>query len=252
MKVRIAIFLAVLSLLPFAGCRADAGPVAAALPPAAIPPDARLVGLFFDDGFQNQYDAALPVLQQYGFRATFAIITGSIGKGHDLYRYMDKTHIKALAGCGMNIASHTVSHVSLASGLTDKQLHREVFDSKQTLEDMVYPYYEWDERAVDSVMEAGYTCARAGWNREKAYRLSTGDPRSRYHAFSWQITDEDMDTFKQYLAEAGPDALVGLTYHFIADNGPATTSTPVANFEAQMAYLHDAGFTVVPLPQLFE
>jgi hypothetical protein len=60
-----------------------------------------------------------------------------------------------------------------------------------------------------------------------------------------------VDTFKAYLKDAGPHSLVGLTYHFISDTGPADTSTPVASFKAQMAYLKEAGYTVVPLPQLF-
>jgi hypothetical protein len=116
---------------------------------------------------------------------------------------------------------------------------------------MVYPFYEWDARAVACVRDAGYTCARAGWLNERAYDLNTTDPDARYHVFSWQITNQDMDTFKLYLKNAGPRSLVSLTYHFIADSGPADTSTPVANFKAQMAYLKEAGFTVVPLPQVF-
>jgi peptidoglycan/xylan/chitin deacetylase (PgdA/CDA1 family) len=259
-KKGLIICLCLLSLLSAPGCRGGAspGPAAAPLPPVTIPPDARLVSLFFDDGFLNQYDVALPVLREYGFRATFGIITGSVSKGHGLWEYMDKKHLKELAGYGMDIASHTVNHVSLTANLTDKRLRQEIFDSKQELEKMgfkvstmVYPYYEWDDRVIACVREAGYTCARAGWSREKAYDLTTTDEMARYHVFSWQITSQDMEKFELYLKEAGPETLVGLTYHFIADDGPAETSTPVASFKAQMAFLKEAGYTVVPLPQLF-
>jgi peptidoglycan/xylan/chitin deacetylase (PgdA/CDA1 family) len=259
LKIKLVILLAVLSLMSIYGCQAGAstGKAAVQLPTVTIPPDAKLVSLFFDDAFLNQYEVALPVLRQYDFRATFAVITGSIGKGHDLWEYMDKKHLKELAGYGMDIGSHTVNHVSLTANLTDKQLRQEVFDSRKTLEDMgfkgttmVYPFYEWDNRAIASVIEAGYTCGRGGWAYEK-YKLDTDDPNARYHVFSWQITNQDMDTFKLYLKESGPNTLIGLTYHFITDNGPAATSTPVANFKAQMAYLKEAGYTVVPLPQLF-
>jgi peptidoglycan-N-acetylglucosamine deacetylase len=260
MKIKIGVFIILIGLVSVFGCSRDANTTSpnAQIPPVTIPPDARLISLFFDDAFLNQYEVALPVLRQYGFRATFGVITGSIGKGHDLWKYMDKKKLQELGGYGMDIASHTVSHVSLTANLTDKRLHEEVYDSKKTLEKMgikvstlVYPYYEWDDRAIVSVMEAGYTCARAGWSNEKAYVLSSVDPKSRYHVFSWQITNQNMDTFRQYLQAAGPDTLVGLTYHFITDKGPATTSTPLANFRMQMAYLKEAGYTVVPLPQLF-
>jgi peptidoglycan/xylan/chitin deacetylase (PgdA/CDA1 family) len=261
LKQSLVILFCLLVLLAAVGCQDSqpSGPTAAPLPPVTIPPDARLVSLFFDDAFLNQYEMALPVLRQYGFRATFGVITGSISKGHGLWEYMDEKHLKELAGCGMDIASHTRTHPNLTANLTEKQLREEIFDSKKELEGMgfkvstmVYPYYAWNDRVVDFVREAGYTCARAGWCKEKAYNLATTNATARYHTFSWQITNQDMDTFKLYLREAGPKRLVGLTYHFIADDGPAETSTPVANFQAQMTYLAGAGYTVVPLSRLFE
>ena len=260
MKKILAVCLCLLSLLSASGCQrvASSGQAAAPLPPVTIPPGARLVSIFFDDAFLNQYEVALPLLRQYDFRATFGVITGSIGTGRDLWEYMDKKHLKELAGCGMDIASHTRTHANLTANLTDKRLRQEINDSKKELEKMgfkvstmVYPYYEWDDRVIAGVREAGYTCARAGWSHEKAYDLTTADPISRYHVFSWQITNQNMDTFRLYLKEAGPETLVGLNYHFISDTGPAATSTPLASFRAQMAYLKEAGFTVVPLPQLF-
>lgn len=260
MKKSLVIFLGLLSLLAACGCRGGQSPEPATtpLPPVTIPPNAKLVSLFFDDAFLNQYEVAFPVLREHDFQATFGVITGSIGTGHGLWEYMDKKHLKELAGYGMDIASHTRTHPDLTASLTDEQLRQEIIDSKQELEKMgfkvntmVYPYYEWDDRVVAYVREAGYTCARAGWSREKAYHLSTTDPVARYHVFSWQITSQDMDTFKLYLKEAGPEAMVGLTYHFIADDGPAETSTPVINFKAQMAYLKQAGYTVIPLPDIF-
>ena len=188
MKTILVICLCLLSLISAFGCQrgVSSGPAAAPLPPVIIPPDARLVSIFFDDAFVNQYEVALPVLRQYDFRATFGVITSSIGKGRDLWEYMDTKELKELAGYGMDIASHTVNHVSLTANLTDKRLRQEIFDSKKELENMgfkvstmVYPYYEWDDRVIACVTEAGYTCARAGWSHEKAYDLTTADPKAR-------------------------------------------------------------------------
>ena len=260
MKKGLTICLCLLSLLSAAGCRGGESPepASAPLPPVVIPPDAKLVSLFFDDCFLNQYEVALPVLRKYGFRATFGVITDYVGTGHSLWEYMDIEHLEEMAAIGMDIASHTRTHPNLTANLTDEQLREEIIDSKHDLEKkgfkvstMVYPYYAWDERVIAWVREAGYTCARAGWSRERAFHLTTTDEMDRYHVFSWQITSQDMEKFKLYLKEAGPDSLVGLTYHFITDDGPADTSTPVASFKAQMAYLKEAGYTVVPLPQIF-
>jgi peptidoglycan/xylan/chitin deacetylase (PgdA/CDA1 family) len=259
LKIRYLVFL-VLQVVFVSSCQGGDNPdTAAQATPAAIKPDTKLVSLFFDDAFLNQYEKALPVLKEYNYRATFAVITDSVGKGHDLWEYMDKKHLEDLAASGMDIANHTRTHAKLTDNLTDEKLRKEIFESKSILEKMgfkvstmVYPYYEYNERVIEQVAQAGYTCARAGWSQEKACRINAADPKARYHVFSWQITNQDMDTFKTYLEESGPNTVVGLTYHFITDNGPAATSTPEANYKAQMAYLKEGGYTVVPLPQLFK
>jgi peptidoglycan-N-acetylglucosamine deacetylase len=255
LKAKTAVFLCLVFLIAFSGCRQAAIPKPA---PIVIPPEARLVCIFFDDGFKNQYDTALPVLLQYDFKATFGIITGSIGKGNGLMTYMNEKELDDLARNGMDIASHTQTHAHLSGTLGDKQLRREIIDSKQKLEQMglevttfVYPYYEWDNQVLGYALEAGYTCARAGWSQEGVYNLDTDDPEARYHISAWQITNQNMDNFKLIVDKAGPNSVVCLVYHFIADNGPQTTSTRVANFQAQMSYLKNTGYTVIPIPDLF-
>jgi peptidoglycan/xylan/chitin deacetylase (PgdA/CDA1 family) len=255
MKKKVAISLCFLFMFPITGCQETVVPGPA---PAPIPPDAKIVCLFFDDAYLNQYEVAFPVLSEHNFKATFGVITGSIGKGHDLWEYMGKEELKELAKHGMDIACHTETHPNLTDNLTDERLHQEIIESKRHLEEMgfevstfVYPYYAWDDRVIEYVKEAGYTCARAGWSKEKAYDLNTADPAARYHVHSWAITSQDLETFKRYVAKASRHSVVCLTYHFISDAGPEKTSTPVANFHAQMVYLKEAGYTVVAFPNLF-
>jgi peptidoglycan/xylan/chitin deacetylase (PgdA/CDA1 family) len=254
MKIEFAVSLCLFSIILLLGCqKAETAKPA----PRPIPPDARLVCLFFDDAWANQYEVGLPVLLEHDFRATFGVITGRIGTGHDFWRYMDKKEIKELAKHGMDIACHTKTHAHLTDNLTDKQLREEIIDSKKHLEKMgfevstfVYPYYEWDDRVMEYVREAGYTCARSGWPESEPYDLTAAEPKARYHVPCWGITNEDLETFKRYVDKASRHSVPCLTYHFISDTGPEETSTPVANFQAQMSYLKEAGFTVVLLPDL--
>lgn len=253
MKIKITIGLLLICLILPAGCQA-----AKSSEPEFTAPDTKLVCLFFDDGYWNQYVTALPVLLRHDFRATFAVITGSIGTGHGIWEYMDERELDVLAELGMDIAGHTKTHPHLTDNLTDAQRREEIEDSKMYLEQMgfevstmVYPYCEWDDRVMEYVMEAGYTCARAGWSKEGAYDLTISDPKSRYHLPSWQITNQDLDTFKQIVGKAGSQSVVCLTYHFISDSGPQDTSTPIDSFRAQMSYLKEEGFTVVLPSELF-
>ncbi len=94
-------------------------------PPQPMPADAKLVCLFFDDCYQNQYDTALPILLQHGFKATFGAITGSVGTGTGIWKYVGKKELKELARYGMDIASHSKTHPHLAGAPTETQLRSE-------------------------------------------------------------------------------------------------------------------------------
>ncbi|MGD0780826.1 MAG: polysaccharide deacetylase family protein [Dehalococcoidales bacterium] len=254
MKAKIFLTICLLLLVVFAGCQKTHIPKPAPIP---IPPHATLVCLFFDDAFTNQYDVALPVLLEYNFKATFGVITDHINKGHDIMEYMSANQLRDLANYGMDIASHTKTHVHLRS-LSDEQLRNELAESKKDLENLgfevstlIYPFYEWDDRIIEQAIAANYTCARGGWTQERVYSTNTTDPKARYRVAAWQITNQDMNSFKSIVEQAGPNTAVCLVYHLISDDGPEATSTPVANFKEQMAYLKNAGFTVIPLPDIF-
>jgi len=256
MKIKLALVICLLLVLISAGCL-DKAPEITPLPPPVLSPDSRLVALYFDDAYVNQYEEALPVLLQYQMRATFSVISGSVGTGKELMEYMDEVELKTLADYGMDIASHTRTHAHLAGTLNDEQLQAEIVGSKQDLEEMgfkvttlAYPYYEYDDKIIEYTGNAGYTCSRAGWSAEGAYDLNSADPLARYHLQAWQISNQDMATFKLYLDKANRTSVVGLVYHIISDAGPVETSTSLANFNAQMAYLHDNGYTVVLLSEL--
>jgi len=254
-KAKFVVILTLLVVMLAAGCQKQQN-----LPSPTIGPDAKLVCLFFDDCWQSQYDVALPILLKHDFKATFGVITGVIGTGQDSFKYMGEGELKKLAEYGMDIACHTKTHPDLTANLTDDQLREEIIDSKKHLEKLgfevrtfVYPHYEWDDRVIGYVKEAGYICARSGGHIQRdPYDLKTTDPNARYHVGSFPITNQSFDEFKEIVAEASSHLVVSLTYHFISNTGLEETSTPVKNFSEQMRYLKEAGFTVVLLPDLIE
>lgn len=246
--------------------------------PTVVPSDAKLVCIDLDDGWQDQYTNVLPVLLQYNFKATYGIVAGLIGIGEGVTRHMGEKEIKELAGHGMDIASHSMSHPDLTGsmtdqeiykgiigrkepgGLTDEQLNQEIIVSKKELEKLgirvrtfIYPYYMgWDDqRVVSYVKRAGYLCARAGIIAGEMYDLLTTDANARYSVPSHTVTNQTLDQFKDIVSKANNRSIVSLTYHHISDVGPAETTTPVANFREQMRYLKEAGFLVVLLPDFF-
>lgn len=65
----------------------------------------------FDDCLSNQYSTAVPLLDKYGFKGSFYLVTNWMGSGH--YSYNDA---KKMAANGHEIGSHTVSHANLNTG----------------------------------------------------------------------------------------------------------------------------------------
>jgi len=62
-----------------------------------------------DDGWRDGYTEALPVLQAFGYRATFYVIGKRIG----VRRFLGPSELLALAAAGMEIGDHTFDHHAL-------------------------------------------------------------------------------------------------------------------------------------------
>jgi peptidoglycan/xylan/chitin deacetylase (PgdA/CDA1 family) len=152
------------------------------------PVPARAVVLTFDDGYENFYEYAYPVLQRYRFPAIVYLISDLVGKasswfardGRDTPMLMDARRIRQLHAAGIDFGAHSASHVRLAEQSTER-VREEVFGSKRALEDLLgsavldfcYPYGSHDMRAVDLVAEAGY---RSGVTCERAAASDRDDP----------------------------------------------------------------------------
>jgi len=138
------------------------------------PPRPRTAALTFDDGWRNWVTTGLPVLQSLGVRATFFVCPGLFGERHpelgsEAGALLDEDEARSLHRAGMELGSHTLSHVDLR-GLDDAGLERELRESKLAVEALTgkpchalaYPYGLYDERVVLAAGDAGYELA-FGW-----------------------------------------------------------------------------------------
>jgi peptidoglycan/xylan/chitin deacetylase (PgdA/CDA1 family) len=124
--------------------------------------------LTFDDGYSDHYSQAFPILKQHAMTGAFAIITGFVEGGGD---YMSWAQIKEMSDAGMEMMSHTVTHIDL-NGSDDPTAAGQMRDSRAALEEhtgkaadfFVYPAGEpfrsgTEERqaqVVSMLKEAGY------------------------------------------------------------------------------------------------
>ena len=132
-----------------------------------------LVGITFDDGYVNVLEAALPELKRRGFTASVFIISGRLGGSNDWdegpsWPLLSASQISELAAAGIEIGSHSTTHVRLA-GLEASQLETEVSVSRASLGELMgapvrgfaYPYGSMDAAARRAVRDAGYDYACA-------------------------------------------------------------------------------------------
>ena len=140
--------------------------------------DARgLVGLTFDDGYEDFLSTALPTLETLGFSATVFVVAGKLGEENNWehrgdpmprLRLLEADGIREVSERGMEVGSHSVTHPRL-SGLDPETLVHEVGDSRQMLGEVVgtpvegfsYPYGDLDGPAVRAARSAGYVYAVA-------------------------------------------------------------------------------------------
>ena len=128
-----------------------------------LPPNP--VILNFDDGWENQFIYALPLLIKYHDSATFFIYTNVIGYNH----FLSWKEIGEMVQGGMKIGAHTKTHPLLAHITNGDQLRDEIAGSKKTLEDRLrqpvtmfaYPYGQYNDGVVGAVKEAGFRMARS-------------------------------------------------------------------------------------------
>ncbi len=78
---------------------------------AGVAPPAKSFVITFDDGYDDGYIYALPILQSHGYVATYYVIPGRFDKTV----FLTSDHVRALAAAGMDIGDHTFNHVALGS-----------------------------------------------------------------------------------------------------------------------------------------
>jgi peptidoglycan/xylan/chitin deacetylase (PgdA/CDA1 family) len=136
--------------------------------------DGKVVGITFDDGYQNNLIHALPVLRRRGFSSTCYAVSSMAGQtnhwdadnGVAIKPLMTADHMRQWVAGGQEIGSHTRHHVNLNQ--SERAVGKlEVTQSKKELEAMTgvacrhfcYPYGQYDFEHVMMARTAGYDSA---------------------------------------------------------------------------------------------
>jgi len=121
----------------------------------------RPIIITFDDGYRDNYENAFPLLQAYGFTATFFLITDLIDGGNEAYLTWDQ--VIAMHQAGMAIEAHGRTHPDLRGRDVDF-LVWQVLGAKEAIEAgteepvrfFCYPSGKYDDLVVRVLHSAHY------------------------------------------------------------------------------------------------
>ncbi len=158
--------------------------------------------LTFDDGYEDNYTNAYPLLKKYGFVGTFFIVTEPVDRKRA--GYMSWAQIEIMSTSGMEIGAHSYTHPDLRGKSVDYIIWQAV-GSKEAIEARIqqhvrffsYPSGRYDEQVVNVLHSANF------WG---AVTIETGTYQSSRWPFELQrIRVQGSDTLNMFASKLNLD-----------------------------------------------
>jgi peptidoglycan/xylan/chitin deacetylase (PgdA/CDA1 family) len=170
---------------------------------ADLPPRPFLIT--FDDGDVDVYENAFPIMEKYGFKGVFYLVSNYLGQPN----YINVDQVKEMAAAGWEIGSHSMNHLELP--LYPERQRAEVVESKQQLEKTLgvsvqtfaYPFGKATSGTIDYVHFAKYIAGMGlGYTAEQG-------KGNLFFLQRWEVQSTfDMRAFTAYLPWKGDPAFV--------------------------------------------
>jgi peptidoglycan/xylan/chitin deacetylase (PgdA/CDA1 family) len=171
LQVTPARFRSHMQLLTQAGFRFVTLVELARLAGGGVPPPG-FAAVTFDDGLRNNHDVALPILQEYGIRASVYVTIDFIGginpwiSANGDGAMMTEAQLRELSAAGWELGAHTMTHPDLST-LDYDACRREIGESRVALERIAgvpvetfaYPFGRYGAPAIAAARDSGLIAA---------------------------------------------------------------------------------------------
>jgi peptidoglycan/xylan/chitin deacetylase (PgdA/CDA1 family) len=157
------------------------------------------VVITLDDGYDDLYTKAFPILQAHNFRAVAYIVSGFVGQP----RYVTAAQVVEMSKGGIEIASHTVNHPNLANTSPPNVMYQLVTSKawlehlvKHPIVDFAYPSGKFDARVIAALSMSGYATA---------VTTMPGTYHSKADRYTWtRVRVSGGESLAAFVANLGP------------------------------------------------
>ncbi len=234
---------------------------------ARLPIPERLVVLTFDDGNKSDFAYVAPLLEKFGFGASFYVTEG-LGYVDDVdkQRYTSWDEVRRIHEMGFEVGNHTRDHADMTKlSKPDIRVNLELIEQRCIQHGIpspitfVYPGWRHSLPVVEVLAEKGYMFARRGVSPEnpdpgrgargRAYDPQVDHPllipTTGYTGPDWHFED-----LVWAVEQAANGKIAVLVYHGVPALDHPWVNTEPEQFVRDMDYLKQRNCTVIALRDL--
>jgi len=212
------------------------------------------ITLSFDDGYEDNYLNAFPLMENYQYDGVSSVISGLIGDTFENQELMSFIQLNELRDSGWEIASHSIIHKNLTE-LNQEDLSTDLQQSKIILENngfeirsFTVPFGYYNGQIREEAMKLYESTRSSNWGTNYFSDLDVYDLRSK-----WMVNTTSIAEIKSWIEEAeNSNGWLIIMHHHIRDDLDREYTLSTNNLGIILQYIDEKNIEVKTISQILD